>query len=129
MYSFIKTILRLTNVTYRRNIVREVSVVSGTPQECVLLETKALVIMIHDLCAVFPIMINDFYSFFLFMIFKKYLRSRIYFNILADTAKLSKMPSTKETESGKQMYYFFPSLVIKPIKTCLQYNMIVNIAA
>lgn len=67
--------------------------------------------------------------FFLFMIFKKYLRSRIYFNILADTAKLSKMPSTKETESGKQMYYFFPSLVIKPIKTCLQYNMIVNIAA
>lgn len=64
MYSFIKTILRLTNVTYRRNIVREVSVVSGTPQECVLLEIKALVIMIHDLCAVFPIMINDFYSFF-----------------------------------------------------------------
>lgn len=74
---------------------------------------------------------------FLFMIFEKYLRSRINFNILADTAKLCKLPSTKEAESGKQMYYFFPShtfdpnlssIVIKPIKTCLQYNIIVNIA-
>lgn len=46
------------------------------------------------------------------MIFKKYLRYRKKLNILADTAKLCKLPSTKETESGKQMYYFFPSLFI-----------------
>lgn len=68
--------------------------------------------------------------------FENYLRSRINFIILADTAKLCKLPSTKKTESGKQMYFspvfsFDPnrsSIVIKPIKTCLQYNMIVNIA-
>lgn len=65
---------------------------------------------------------------FLFMIFEKYLRSRINFNILADTAKLCKLPSTKEAESRKQMYYFFPSLFIwsKFIINCHKTNQNVS---
>lgn len=30
------------------------------------------------------------------------------FNILLDAAKLCKLPSNKYTESGEQMYKFFP---------------------
>lgn len=48
------------------------------------------------------------------MIFEKYIRSGINFNKLADTVKLCKLPSTKETESGKQMYYFFPVFSFDP---------------